>query len=115
MGRQAGCVRLRLLINGFAASGALHVGTDPFWLLFAELIMQILRDIAGCGINCTSHIEGWHRALKVHSIQPLPQKICSEALPEDGILIDVIVIVLHCSKFDLDCAGLLFERAAATN
>lgn len=30
-----------------------------------DMIMQIFRDIAGCAINTTSHIEGWHATLKV--------------------------------------------------
>ncbi|KAK9901081.1 hypothetical protein WJX75_002389 [Coccomyxa subellipsoidea] len=28
------------------------------------MVMQLFRDIAGCPINTTSHIEGWHSTLK---------------------------------------------------
>lgn len=31
----------------------------------AGMIMQVYRDLAGCAINCTSHVEGWHKTLKV--------------------------------------------------
>ena len=31
----------------------------------AGLVMQLFRDIDGCSINTTSHVEGWHSTLKV--------------------------------------------------
>ena len=44
----------------------LALGWIPYEVLVApDMIMQIFRDIAGCPINTTSHIEGWHSTLKV--------------------------------------------------
>lgn len=37
----------------------------------AELIMQIFRTEAGCPINTTSHIEGYHGSLKVLKLTKL--------------------------------------------
>ncbi|BDA47435.1 hypothetical protein COCOBI_10-2830 [Coccomyxa sp. Obi] len=35
------------------------------WMPKLEMVVQLFRDIAGCPINTTSHIEGWHSTLKL--------------------------------------------------
>jgi hypothetical protein len=40
------------------------------------MIMQVYRDLAGCDINCTSHVEGWHLTLKVHFLHIRLSRAC---------------------------------------
>lgn len=79
---------LNILISGFTESGICHQFNEPkiSVLLYADLIMQIFRDIAGCGINCTSHIEGWHRALKVQSDQAMSPNVQFDATAQIDVL-----------------------------